>query len=170
MDDRLGELNHKLDQVTNLLIKASFDTSLNAFILEDLFVTSKGNKERMEQYHTLAAQYLQSRLVKEGLDSQIAAIVEENEQLKRKVMEDNEEIQKLKSQIQQLYVRDQESGNKIREYQEKMKAMEQKEEDMTKWTNGLVHELKIRYSRLKSNETIIQDYIQQNPAPKGTHF
>ncbi|QKG83136.1 hypothetical protein GXN76_00780 [Kroppenstedtia pulmonis] len=169
MDSQLEELNNKLEQITNLLIKASYDTSINAFLLEDMFARSKDNKGKMERYHELATKYLQNRLEKEGLD-QIGVLMEENEQLKRKSKDDEQRVQILKSQIQQLHDKEQQSGKMIREYQEQMKLMEQKKDEITNWTSGLVHELQLKYSRLRNNETIIQDYIQRNPTPKGIHL
>lgn len=81
--DRDSEINqHTIERLIPLLIKSSYDLTLNGLLLESLFAEKK-NKDQLEKFRQAAAKQIEKRLAKENIEDQSLKIELLDQKLKK---------------------------------------------------------------------------------------
>lgn len=155
----------------NLLARMTRESIYSSLALEEICVRAIPNfkKEIEPKIEKEAAQRMKRKLEYEG-DQEGATYFEENERLKREV----EELRGKLEQAKEYFRKQQQEREKweadrrrLDERFEEVNRLKQERNHLAAWTRGLMTYLKENYSRVKSNEKLIEEYIQKNPKPEG---
>lgn len=95
VDEQFSEMSKSLiNRIGNLYAKMAFDSALSAVILED--GVKQKDSDHYEVLRSRTAKRLKTRLELEDSDAGSLEVLEENQRLKEKVLEQYKEIQELK--------------------------------------------------------------------------
>jgi hypothetical protein len=178
-----GLFEERFDSMTNLLASLSYVSKFNNNILNAIFVNNNGSEADLERFYNEATETVQKYFQFDENQANILPIMEENDQLKAKIQEleknaagspsPNAANAQPKSPSSNSPANRDEMDVTIRHLTDQIKELERKkaEADRQKrevivWINGLITHLVHKYSRLRSNEQAIRDYIKKNPKPK----
>lgn len=178
-----GLFEERFDNMTNLLASLSYVSKFNNNILNAIFVNNNGSESDLERFYNEATETVQKYFQFDESQANILPIMEENDQLKAKIQELEKKAanstQPQAANTQQKGLLSNPPANRdemdatIRHLTDQIKELERKkaEADRQKrevivWINGLITHLVHKYSRLRSNEQAIRDYIKKNPKPK----
>ena len=167
LDKRFNDIGKNMvERIGNLVAKSSYENTLQSLLLEDLYFNAGFHKGDYERRRKDSSYRMKGRLEKEGID-ELPGIIEENEHLKKI----NNDIQNRLNEAAKVFKKIQTENERLEsENKELLSVKESKNhhiEQLQAWSNGLAAHLKTNYSRIKSNDSLIQEYINNNPVPKG---
>ena len=161
-----------------LLVRQTRESIYASLAMEELCVRAIPNyKDKVEpKLNKEVTTRMKRKLTRDG-DEEGASFEEENaklreeiESLKRQKAELAERLDKTQS-IRDAAARVQEENKKLKAHIDEVKqeAVKQKreKESLEAWTRGLITHMKNEYSRMKSNEKLIEEYTSANPQPEG---
>lgn len=167
MEKHLERANKRIG---NLYAREVYDSIKTYLMVEELCHRAMTDfKEVKPKIEKEAAQRMKRKLQFED-EQEGATYAEENAQLR-------EEVEKLRSKLEQAkkYLDKQKQEEERREADrhrldkqyEEAKWLKQERDSLAAWTRGLITHMKENYSRVKTNEKLIEEYIRDNPKPKG---
>lgn len=110
---------------------------------------------------------MKRKLTHDG-DPEGASFTEEIDRLRNEVEERKKGALQLKKEVERL---EQEKHRLQRDDVDKknkaIREAKRREQSILAWTRGLITYLKDNYSRVKSNEKLIEEYTRANPKPEG---
>lgn len=167
MEKHLERANKRIG---NLYAREVYDSIKTYLMVEELCYRAMSDfKEVKPKIEKEAAQRMKRKLQFEG-EQEGATYAEENAQLR-------EEVEKLRRKLEQVkeYLNKQKQEEerweadrrRLDKQYEEAKRVKQERDQIAAWTRGLVTYMKENYSRVKTNEKLIEEYIRDNPKPKG---
>lgn len=161
-DQTLTLNQNSLDQLFSLLIKLSYDSTLNGLLLEKYFM-GKRDEEQLEMFRQAAAKQIEKRFMKENIKDSSLKIerLEEEINKNKQIMESQMEIIAKYKENEQKY------KQVVNKSQELNQSLKRQSEQMALWIQELMADLETNYSRFKNNETLIKEFIHKNPPPQG---
>lgn len=168
-----SNIENRLDRIEKsfsiLLAKVSYETTLNGLLLEYLFAKRYGKEKVLEEFRKKAFQLCKYRYDQEGLNSE-ALLTNVIEQMEEKIRVFEETTEEMSNLLTKYRSREKELISDYEKAEHKAQQIQQQLEELILWTNQLIVELKTNYSRFKSNESLINEYIQKTPAPPRIQY
>lgn len=155
----------------NLLARMTRESIYTSLAMEELCVRAIPNfKEEIEpKIEKEATQRMKRKLAYEE-DQEGASYAEENERLRKEVEELRGKLEQTKEYLRkqkQEEERWEADRRRLDKQYEEAKRLKQERDYLAAWTRGLITHMKENYSRVKTNEKLIEEYIRDNPKPKG---
>lgn len=154
----------------NLLARMTRESIYTSLAMEELCVRAIPNFKEIEpRIEKEATQRMKRKLEYEG-EKEGATYAEENQQLKKKVEELQIKLDHMEKYIQQQHKeREQWEVNRSRLDQqvEENKRIRRERDQLAAWVRGFITYMRENYSRVKSNDKLIEEYVRANPKPKG---
>lgn len=155
----------------NLLARMTRESIYTSLAMEELCVRAIPNfKEEVEPKIEKEATQRMKRKLEYEEDREGATYAEENQQLKKKVEELQSKLNQMEKYIRQQYEEKEKweaDRQRLDKQYEEMKQLKQERDYLAAWVRGLITHMKENYSRVKTNEKLIEEYIRDNPKPKG---
>ncbi|MFB9757202.1 hypothetical protein [Ectobacillus funiculus] len=167
LDKRFKDIGKDIvERIGNLTAKNAYENCLTSLLVEDVHQKSGFNKVDYEQKRKEAAARMRNRFDKEGAQ-ELAGVIEENEHLQKVNRDVQERLQRAAVAFEQFKQRIQQLESENEKLKQENQRREQQEKLLQEWANGLANHLINNYSRLKNNATLIEEYTNSNPVPRG---
>lgn len=153
-----------------LLVRQTRESIYTSLALEELCVRAIPNfKSEVEpKLEKEVTTRMKRKLLHDG-DKESASFSEENDRLRNEVEEWKRGVFRLKEEVKRLEQENQHLQRNQLDVDKKNEAIREAkriQESLLAWTRGLMTYLKNNYSRVKSNEKLIEEYIRANPKPE----
>lgn len=163
------QIKQATDRTANLIARIAYETALTSLMQEEICIRAISNFKEIEpQLRKEASQRMKGKFTREG-EIEAGTVAEENERLREEIKEYKEMISRAKEvltkQKEELKTYE-DQGKELREQLEEYQRQERENEYLVNWMQGLEVYLRENYSRLKSNETLIEEYSRSNPRPR----
>jgi len=164
------QVKRATERVTDMVARSVYEINLISLMVDRIgFRALPDWKEQLALLRKEAHQKTK-RKVGDEYSPEIAGLIEENERLEKEVKELQRKLSQVVQNIQQ---QEKENGRReadrrrLEEQHEEIKRLRRERDQIAAWTRGLMYHLIEHYSRVKSNEKLVEEYIQTNPKPEG---
>lgn len=167
------QVKRATERVTDMVARSVYEINLISLMVDRIGYRALPDwREQLSLLRKEAHQKTKRKIGSDEYSPEIAGLIEENERLEKEIKELQNKLEKAKEYIYQQQEK-KESGQReadrrrLEEQYEEIKRLRREQDQITAWTRGLMTYLKENYSRVKSNEKLIEEYIQTNPKPEG---
>lgn len=164
------QVKRATERVTDMVARSVYEINLISLMVDRIgFRALPDWKEQLALLRKEAHQKTK-RKVGDEYSPEIAGLIEENERLEKEVKELQEKLNQAREyfhQQQQEKERREADRRRLDEQYEEIKRLRREWDHLAVWTRGLITHVKENYSRVKPNERLIEEYIQNNPKPEG---
>ncbi|MFC4075250.1 hypothetical protein [Salinithrix halophila] len=182
IQQEIDRFNKETRRNGNLLTRAMRESIYTSLVLEEIGVglNPQFKSEVVPELKKELATRVKRKQQYEG-DQEAATYTEENSALQEKneqmaaemarLKEENNKLRRyakqLKDEVGQIKQSQSSRWAEVEGKNEEIRKQKKDIESLQAWTRGLMTYLKNHYSRIKSNDTLIDEYIQTNHKPEG---
>lgn len=166
LEDRLKEIGKDIvKRIGNLTAKNVYETCLTSLLVEDVHQKAGFNKNHYEMQRKEAAIRMKKKYDTKGLE-EVGGAIEENEHLREVNTNVNARLEKATEVFDQMNAQIQTLESDKAQLQNQLQNKEAHQKTLQTWVNQFTQHISENYSRIKTNSTLIEEFIKQNPVPK----